>query len=145
MSTSKIFVANKAGTTRYLGRGYEGGQLTHYRGFSEDLRPHKARVEALAKDAKESRHGMRYVGSVPRIVIDDWLRKQGKTWHDYVTDKDLKAKFMAWFRSEYKHMTASNYQERSLATNRATSGGRSVTAPKLGETILKNYQRENVA
>ena len=140
---AKIFISNKGGSTKYLGRGYEGGQLTHYRGWTEDLRPHKARVEAIARDAKESKHGMQYVGSVPRIVIHDWLQERQKSWHDFATDKDLKAKFMAWFKSDYKHMTSANYNERSLGTNRTRHGVR--TAPKLGETILKNYHRENVA
>lgn len=142
---SKIFLSNKAGSVKYLGRGYEGGKLTHFRGWREDLRPHQRRVEALAKEAKDSRHGMRYLGSIPRIVIHDWLQKQGKNWHQFVTDKDLKASFMAWFKSEYKQMTSANYNERGLATNRTRHSGRTATAPKLGAQILGDYRKEMTA
>jgi hypothetical protein len=138
---NKIFLDNRGGTTRFLGRQYEGGQLTHFRGFREDLRPHKQRVEEIAKGARESKHGMQYIGSVPRVVIHDWLMKQGKNWQDYATDRDLKAKFMAWFKSEYKLLTNAGHNERSLAINRSQSG-RLVSAPKLGAQILGNYQKE---
>ena len=110
------------------------GRVEHFRKFREDLNPHRQRVEELAKQAKPGRE-YRYEGSIPRIVLDDWLRSQGKTWHHWATDKELKAKFLVWYRTEYKKLTASNYQERSLSINRAT-------APRFGAQVLSNYRKE---
>jgi hypothetical protein len=93
-----------------------------------------ARVKSLANNPSNLKE-YRYEGSIPRIVLDKWLREQGKRWSDWATDKELKAKFMVWFRTEFSKMTASSNRERSLAINRTT-------APKLGATILANYRKE---
>ncbi len=140
---SRLPVSNYGGTTRYLGRQYEGGKLTHYRGFREDLRPYVDRAKAISSGGGYSRHGFGYLASIPRIVIHQWLQQNGKTWADFATDDDLSGKFKDWFMGRYKKMTASAHQERSLAINRTTSGGR--TAPKLGASILNDYRKEIAA
>jgi len=135
-------VANQNGTVRYLGRHYDGEKLVHVRGFKEDLNPHKKRVENLAKAAASKKGEYEYAGSIPRIVIHDWLMKQGKNWHEFATDKDLKARFMAWYRTEYKLLMADTHQERRLTVNRTAVPVRKPTAPRLGSRILKDYQQE---
>lgn len=142
---SRLPVSNIGGTTRYLGRQYEGGKLTHYRGFREDLRPYVDRAKDISSGASYSRDGFGYLASVPRIVIHDWLMKQGKDWSDFATDDDLSAKFKKWFFSHYKKMTAAAHAERSLKINRTTSGGRTQSAPKLGASILNDYRKEIAA
>jgi len=140
---SKILVATEGGMRRYLGRQFEGGQLTHYRAMSEDLRPAQRRTELIAKGSKESVNGMQYVGSIPRIVIHDWLCLQGKTWHEYATDPDLKAKFLAWFRTDYSKFMADSFRERPLSINRSRSGR--LAAPSLGSRVLSEWRQENAA
>jgi hypothetical protein len=140
---SRILVANEGGIRRYLGRQFEGGQLTHYRSWKEDLRPAQRRSEIIAKGSRESRGGMQYLGSVPRIVIDDWLRRQGKTWHDYATDADLKAKFLAWFKTDYSRFMADSHRERSLSINRSRSGR--LATPSMGSRALAEWRQENAA
>lgn len=143
MAGSK-FALPGSGSGKYLGRGYEGARLTHYRGWREDLRPHQIRAEAIARDSKDSKNETRYLGSVPRIVIHDWLNKQQKTWVDFATDRELKAKFMLWYKSEYKMLMADSFRERSLTINRSLTG-RTATRPKLGAQILNQYRQENAA
>ena len=135
---------SQGGTVRYLGRQYDGEKLVHYRGFKEDLTPHKARVESLAKasDRLRGKSEYEYAGSVPRVVIHDWLMKQGKNWHEFATDKDLKAKFMAWYRGEYKLLMAGSHQERRLTTDRTRNPVRKPVGPSTGSRILKDYQKE---
>lgn len=140
---SRVLVASEGGLRRYLGRQFEGRELTHYRSWSEDLRPAQRRTEQIAKGSSESRMGMQYLGSVPRIVIDDWLRRQGKTWHDYATDQDLKAKFLAWFRTDYSQFMADSFRERSLSINRSRSGR--LAAPSMGSRALAEWRQENAA
>lgn len=140
---SKILVASEGGMRRYLGRQFEGGQLTHYRVQSEDLRPAQRRAEQIAKGSRESRFGMQFIGSVPRIVIDDWLRARGKTWHEYATDPDLKAKFLAWYRTDYSKFMADSFRERSLSINRSRSGR--LAAPSMGSRALAEWRQENAA
>lgn len=133
--TKEVFIRNEGGAVRSLLRQYGvSGRLEHYRKVSEDLDPHVARVEALAKASTPGKE-YRYEGSVPRVVIDDWLRTQGKTWQHWATDKELKAKFLVFFRTEYSKMNASTYRERSLSINRTT-------APKFGAKILSDYRKE---
>lgn len=129
------FVQNAGGTLHSVVSQFGvSGRIEHFRKLREDLTPHQKRVEQIAKEAKSGRE-YRYEGSVPRIVLDDWLRSQGKTWHHWATDSELKAKFLAWYRTEYKKLTAANYAERSLSINRST-------APKFGAQILSNYRKE---
>lgn len=127
-------------TRKFLGRQYDGDKLVHYRGYQSDLNAVKRRAEFIAKGADNSRSEYNYVGSVDRAVIHDWLMKQGKTWHEFATDKDLKARFMVFYRTEYPKMMADSYQERRLTVNRTT-----MTRPKLGAQILHSYQKENAA
>ena len=129
---SEFLVARESGTQRSLLRQYgAGGKLEHYRHFREDINPHIERVERLSKLQIDTKSEYRYIGSVPRIMINDWLIKQKKTWHDYVTDKDLKAKFLAWFRNDYQKLMANHYQKRRLESR------------LMGKTILKDYRKEN--
>jgi hypothetical protein len=131
----EIFVRNEGGAVRSLLRQYGvSGKLEHYRHFREDLDPHVERVKQIAKNSPLGKD-FRYEGSVPRIVIDDWLRKQDKNWNDWATDAELKAKFLAWFKNDYSKLAASTHRERSLAVNRAT-------APRLGAKILADYRSQ---
>ena len=147
---SKMALSNANGTLRYLGRGYEGGKLTHYRGWREDLQPHLKRAQAIADGAQETKKGFQYLGSVPRIVIHDWLMKQGKTWEQYATDDDLKKAFLRFYQTEYKVFMSRSKNERSLGINRSI-GGRTGAAPaapvgpSLGASILSDYRKENAA
>lgn len=122
-------------TTEGLARQYDGGRLVHYQTRSTDLNPLVDRTKAIANLSQPGKSEYKFLGSIDRSVIDDWLRKQQKSWHDFATDRDLKAKFMSYYRSNFSKFLASTYQERSLAINRAT-------APKLGAQILQNYRAE---
>lgn len=139
----RLVVASEGGLRRYLGRERGvSGQLEHYRVMAEDLRPHQRRAEAIARGSVDSREGHRYMGSVPRIVIHDWLQKQQKTWHDFATDEHLKAKFLAWYQTEYSRLMADSYRERGLATNRSRHGR---LATSLGSRIVNDYRSEQAA
>ncbi len=142
---NRLPISNYGGTTKFLGRQYEGGKLAHYRGWAENLTPYADRAKAIASGGGYSKNGFGYLATIPRIVIHDWLMRQGKTWADYATDDDLSRKFKDWFMGRYKKMTTAAYQERSLAINRSTSGGRTASAPKLGATILNDYRKELAA
>lgn len=131
---SRFAVAREGDTTRYLGRQFENGKLVHYRGLTADFDPTIRRTKFLAENQKPgSEH--QYLGTVRREVIDDWLRTQGKTWHDFATDEDLKAAFLLYYKNEFSKMMASTYVERKLSINRTT-------APRLGATILSQYRKE---
>lgn len=132
---SEFLVANEGGMQRSIIRQYDGGKLEHVRHLREAMDPHIERVKRMSELSDGSKSEYQYLGSIPRIMIHDWLLEQGKNWHDYVTDKDLKAKFMAWYRSECRLLMAENYQERRSAINRSLSRRR-------GATILKDYQKE---
>lgn len=136
---TEFLVENQGGMQKSLIRHYDGGKLSHVRHLREDLDPHMQRVERLSKLTADSKSEYQYLGSVPRIMIDHWLRGQGKNWNDYATDKDLKAKFMVWFKSDCQKLMADHYQERRLSVNRSLTGR---TAPKLGATVLSNYRKE---
>lgn len=139
----RLIVASEGGLRRYLGRERGvGGQIEHYRVMSEDLRPHLRRAERIAKGAVDSREGIRYLGSVPRVVIHDWLTKQQKTWADFASDEHLKAKFMSWYQSEYSRLMADSYRERGLVTNRSRHGR---LATSLGSRIVNEYRAEAAA
>lgn len=134
------FVRNEGGAMRFVLSQYSvSGKIEHFRHFREDLEPAIQRTKDLAEQTTHSGKGRNfgYEGSVPRIVIHDWLKENGKTWHQYATDGDVRKAFLKWFRSS-RDMTkfqAKTYQERRLTVNRAT-------APRLGKTILDNYRKE---
>ncbi len=130
----RFLVKTEGDTHRYLGRQFEGGKLVHYRGHTADFQPTIERTKMMAEaNAPSSEH--QYLGTVRREVIHDWLMKQQKTWHDFATDEDLKAKFMVYYKNEFSKMMASSYQERKLSINRT------VAAPK-GNSILSQYRKE---
>jgi hypothetical protein len=128
-------VRQEGNAIRYLGRQYEGGKLVHYRGYRVDLAPHIERVKLMALRSSVTGETS-YQASIPREVLDDWLRKREKDWNQYATDQDLKKEFYKWFKREYPALCADFYRERSLKTNRAT-------APRLGASILNSYRLEN--
>lgn len=120
-------------STEGLARQYDGGKLTHYRTRTTNLNPAIKRVEEIAKSAIIGKSEYQYLGSVDRSVIDDWLRKQQKSWHEFATDKELKAKFMLYYKNDFSKLMASTYQERSLAVNRAISG-------RDGNSVSRQYR-----
>jgi len=136
---NEFLVAQEGGMSRSLLRQYDGGKLNHYTHFREDLDPHMKRVRSLSEDIRPGKSEYEYIGSVPRIMIHKWLIEQGKSWHEYATDKDLKAKFMVWFKTDCQKMLASNYQERVTSV----VSGLGPTAPSTGAKILKEYREEN--
>jgi hypothetical protein len=134
------FVRNEGGARRSLLAQYNSsGKLEHFRHYREDLDPAVKRTKDLAEQnaSPGASKNFGYEGSVPRIVIHDWLTKRNKTWHQYATDGDLRKEFLSWFRTS-RDMTkfqAKTYRERRLTINRAT-------APRLGKTILDSYRKE---
>lgn len=134
------FVRNEGGAIRsLLAQRGASGKLEHFRHYREDLGPAIRRTREMTAYTDHSARNVefRYEGSIPRIVLHDWLTKKGKTWRDYATDPDLKKDFLAWFRGsrDMTEFKADSYRERPLFINRAT-------APKLGKVILDNYRKE---
>ena len=129
----------QAGETRMgFASEHDGRELKHYRTYRTDLDPAIKRTKQIAQSTDGSKFGEhQYIGSLDRTVIDDWLRKQGKDWHDWATDKELKAKFMAYYRTEFSKLMADTYQERKLTINRTLAA-----RPQGGQTILDNYRKE---
>lgn len=126
---------SRSGTgVRYLGRQFEGGQLTHFRGYKVDLEPIMERVKIMALHAacngQTGEFG--YEGSVPREVIHHWLTNVvHKDWSDYAVDEELKAKFRKWFKARFPACFADFYRERPLTINRT-----------LGSKVLEDYRKE---
>ncbi len=100
---SRIITGVFGDVTKYFGLEHDGKKVKHVRGHVQDCRPALARVKHMAQ-AAPSRHEKtreyKYIGSIPRTMIDDWLKKRQKTWHDYATDLHLKQAFELFMMAE---------------------------------------------
>ena len=94
-------------------RGFKPEDGAHYRTEHQDLGP-AIRRSQLIREAEE-RNGTgdndrRYVGSVPMVVVTDWLNKNGYLWEEWARNEGgipgmmypesktgVKNKFMAYF------------------------------------------------
>ena len=90
---------------KYL--AHEDGKL--YRGMRQDMTEAIRRVRYLddkvnGASSKDNRAGWKYAGSVPVVVLTDWLSKNGYTWPAFATNEDgCKDKFLRWFMSRENH------------------------------------------
>lgn len=101
----------------------------HFNATRTDMDPIMDRVAYLNEKVNgasraTNKQGYNYVGSVPRTMIDAWLKEHGYTWHDLAINAGgekgkttpggpgVKDKFMGWFlhrdRSKLhtKHITS---------------------------------------
>jgi len=87
------------------------GVLQHYRvTHSADHRPYLDRAKQLAQATDGARGGHRYVGSIPRITIDQCLNQMGKTWENYAQDSDVKKAVNLRIQLEHPHLFAKAHQ-----------------------------------
>ena len=110
---SRIITGVFGDVTKYFGLEHDGKKVKHLRGHRQDCGPIMERVKRAAARAP-TRHEKsleyKYIGSVPRTMIDDWLKKREKTWHEYATDKDLKRAFELFMMAERPAFFMKAYQ-----------------------------------
>ncbi len=86
---------------------------TYYRGYSIDTTSTISQVKRMAEEAP-GRFGKKgdfyFEATMPREIIDDILRKLGKTWHDYATDVNLSEAVNVIFKQNYPKLTAKHWQ-----------------------------------
>jgi len=88
---------------KYFGLERDGKKVKHVRGHTQDCAPALDRVKRFSEAAptrNEKKGEYKYIGSIPRTMIDDWLNKRQKTWHDYATDRHLKQAFELFMMAE---------------------------------------------
>lgn len=71
---------------------HEGDQLLITR--TQNVGAIVDRAKALSNEGFTGRNGARVVASIPPVVIEHYLNVQGKTMHDWMTDPDLRKKFL---------------------------------------------------
>ena len=131
---TKVVTAVSSGTIKYFGLERDGsGKVQHYRGYAEDLTPYLQRTAFLASIERPKGSEIRYIGSIPRIWIQDQLTRLGKTWNDYACDRDLHDKVVGIWKSLAKKFTADYYRKRKPH------------GPSLGSKILGSWRAENAA
>ena len=87
---------------------YEDGKT--YRGYHlnvEDAKAHVRYNEAV-QDYRKGKD-WRYVGSIPMELLVKYQHQlpsdeRDSFWSDFATDKDVKAKFLSWFKANYPEL-----------------------------------------
>lgn len=102
-------MATKERLTRKVGnytRGFASEDGRNFRTEHQDLTPVKKHVEFLQAKVNEAptvgnKNGWHFAGSIPTVVLTDWLNKHQLNMNDFATNRDdTKTKFMAYLRSE---------------------------------------------
>ena len=131
---AKVVTSVSAGTVKYMGLEHDGSnRVQHYRGYKEDLTPYLQRTAFFASIDRHKGSELKYVGSIPRIWIQDQLTKLGKTWNDYACDRDLHDKVIDLWKSLATKFTADNYRKRKPH------------GPSMGSKVLNDWRSENAA
>jgi len=95
--------------TKVLGeycRGFASEDGQHYRTERQDMKPVLDHVKFLDEKVNSApktgnRNDMRYVGSIPMLVLTDWLKNNGYTMDQWARDEDnCKQKFISHLQSE---------------------------------------------
>lgn len=99
------------GSTRVL--AHEDGKI--YRGVHTEMAPVIKHVreqnDIHNSSSKKGGMGLRYMGSVPHAMLQEWCNQQGVTVDQWAKDSELKAKFMKYFNSpEFRALQAKDYQ-----------------------------------
>ena len=110
---------------------------THYRHYKQDLAPAVKHARYLADKVNEApksgnKGGWGYVGSIPMVVLVDWLTKHGYTFDqwarndggngnahvgNYKSDPGVKAQFLRYFLSrDYAKLHAQHITTKKEST-----------------------------
>lgn len=126
-------------------KGFVSEDGAHYRTYSQDMEPIIDRVKYLNEkvngaDRSTNRAGMKYLGSIPRVMLEDWLTKHNYTMHDFAinaggekgkTDPNgggVKDKFIKYFMSREFSKLHTQHTTSSVEGN--MSGGGIYLGPK---------------
>ena len=87
---------------------YEDGKA--YRGYHLNVENAKAHVR-YNEAVQDYRKGKdwRYVGSIPMELLVKYQHQlpedeRASFWSDFATDKDVKTKFLSWFKANYPEL-----------------------------------------
>ena len=76
------FISQNGDVTKWIASERDvNGELKHYRGFSQDTSKtvDMVREKAQAAPGRFSKKGEhQYVGSIPMVMLQDWLKGRGK-------------------------------------------------------------------
>ena len=87
---------------------HEDGKV--YRGVRQFIEPVIEHVDRQNELVNSSSGGWRYAGSVPMVMIVEWLRNNGYTMEDFGKDENVKKKFLAyWQGNEFNKFHAKDY------------------------------------
>lgn len=93
-------------------RGFATEDGKHYRVERQEITPTLDHVKFLSDKVNTApksgnKNEWSYIGSVPKLFLTDWLRKNHYTWNQYATNEDfVKEKFLKWMRSEAPKLLA---------------------------------------
>jgi hypothetical protein len=76
--------------TKYFDHGDEGGVIVR----GQDVNPALDACKELHNTGMHGRPDMKHVASVPQVVIEDWCRKIGVRFSEFVRDQALQARFL---------------------------------------------------
>ena len=95
--------------TRSVGeytRGFASEDGKNYRIERQEMDPVISHVQFLDQKVNSApkagnRNDMRYIGSPPMTVLQDWLKKHNYKWDQYArNDEECADKFKAWFLTD---------------------------------------------
>ena len=86
---------------------YEDGKT--YRGYHLDTEAAKSHVKYKEDQAQYYKKDWRYAGSIPMELLVKYQHQlpqdeRADFWSDFATDKDVKAKFLTWFKANYPEL-----------------------------------------
>jgi len=86
---------------------YEDGVT--YRGYHLNVDDAKSHVKYKQDQSDYFKKDWRYVGSIPVELMVKYQHQlpsdeRDSFWSDFATDKDVKAKFLSWFKANYPEL-----------------------------------------
>ena len=101
--------------TRAIGdycRGFATEDGKNYRVERQDIAPTLDHVKFLSEKVNTApksgnKNEWSYLGSIPKLVLSDWLKNNHYTWDQYARNEDFaKEKFLKWVRREAPKLLA---------------------------------------
>ena len=86
---------------------YEDGKS--YRGYHLNVEDAKSHVKLKQDQSDYFKKDWKYVGSIPMELMVKYQHQlpsdeRDSFWSDFATNKDVKAKFLSWFKANYSEL-----------------------------------------
>lgn len=109
----------------------------HYRGHTQNLDPALDRVKRLNEiNERPTKNGWRYGGSIPVVMLTEWLNKTKHRMDEFARSRELRQEFIRWMQDRDRRGFIADDGQYKIRRRGTINADQQLRGTESGSTII---------